>query len=365
MERESCRLAAQGFKPGACFVWCGDERLPACRATLRWEDGVPYRLIHAAHLSRPEHYFSIYQSGCNLSCLKCHSWEFTQYAQGIWMSPDDIAHLALRYSEKVTFREPRERATAFHALDICKGCGTCVKLEPAVGFEEGRRVTRLYLKESGIRSPFCPRVLDPKQIILSPQGFGPARNIIAFTGGDLGCQPEFYALSAERIKNLDKGLWVLFETNGYGLTPATLDLLRSAGVDSLWLDIKAYNKEVHRRLTGVDNDWILKLPEEILKRDFVLEVLSLYIPGWVEEDQIGKIAELLAKIDPEIPFTILAFFPQYKLSLVPPPNLDQMLAAYEKAREAGLRNVRLGNPSVFIKTAEDRERVKELAPEAI
>jgi hypothetical protein len=28
--------------------------------------------------------------------------------------------------------------------------------------------------------------------VLSPQGFGPARNIVAFTGGDVMCCPEFY-----------------------------------------------------------------------------------------------------------------------------------------------------------------------------
>ena len=65
----------------------------------------------------------------------------------------------------------------------------------------------------------------------------------------------------------------------------------------------------------------------ILKRGFVLEVLSLYIPGWVETDQIRKIALLLATVDKNIPFTILAFFPEYELRDV--PTLDQMLCAYE------------------------------------
>ncbi|RLI87278.1 MAG: hypothetical protein DRO98_04330 [Archaeoglobales archaeon] len=68
-----------------------------------------------------------------------------------------------------------------------------------------------------------------------PQGFGPARNIVAFTGGDLACHPEFYAKSTEKIKELDIDLCVLFETNGYGLTPKNLDLFKKAGIDSFWL----------------------------------------------------------------------------------------------------------------------------------
>jgi len=326
---------------------------------------MPYRLIKSAHLSRPEHYFSIYQSGCNFSCLKCHSWEFTQLAAGDWLSPRDIVALAEGYAAEVNYREPKERATAFHALDLCRGCGTCVRLRFLPIVVGGKETYKPVITPSGVRSPLCPGKLSPEQIVLSPQGWGPARNIIAFTGGDIMCQPEFYARSAEGIKNLDKGLWVLLETNGYGLTPQNLDLYKSAGVDAFWLDIKAYDAEVHRRLTGADNGWILRLPQEIVGRGFTLEVLSLYIPGWVETDQLKKIARLLAETDPDLPFTILAFFPQYKLKDVPPPNLEQMLAAYEAAREAGLKQVRLGNLGVFVRTQEDLERLLALAPGAV
>jgi pyruvate-formate lyase-activating enzyme len=206
--------------------------------------------------------------------------------------------------------------------------------------------------------------VEPEQILLSPQGFGPARNIIAFTGGDLACQPEFYARSAEKIKQLGKNLWVLLETNGYGLTPGNLDLFRNAGIDAFWLDIKAFDPQVHRRLTGADNDRVLRLPEEILQRGFTLEVLSLYIPGWVEEDQIAKIAALLSQLNRDIPFTILAFFPEYQLKNVPSPRLEQMLSAYQAARAAGLRNIRLGNVGVFARNEEDLHSLARSAPGA-
>jgi len=111
-------------------------------------------------------------------------------------------------------------------------------------------------------------VLSPGQILLSLQGFGPARNIVAFTGGDLTCRPQFYAEFARRIKAETK-LWVLIETNGWGLAPKNLDLLQEAGVGSFWLDIKAYDDEAHTWLTGCTNWWILGLPQEILQRGFV------------------------------------------------------------------------------------------------
>ncbi len=359
---KQCLLHEQGFQSGSCAIWYQGKERPACQVSLKLEGSIPYRLIEASHLSRPEHYFSIYQSGCNLNCKKCHSWEFTQHATGEWLSPDDITRLARDYADQVTYREPRERATSFHALELCRSCGACVQVTTLPMFQEGRLRKKLYLVPTENRGRFCPKQLEPSQIVLSSQGFGPARNIIAFTGGDLACQPEFYALCAEKIKALNVGLWVLFETNGYGLTPQNLERFMNAGIDAFWLDIKAYDEEVHRRLTGVTNEWVLNLPGEILKRGFVLEVLSLYIPGWVETDQIKEIADLLVAVDKNIPYTILAFFPEYQMKNVPPPTLEKMLSAYEAATAAGLKHVRLGNLGVFIKTEQDYEKLISAAP---
>jgi pyruvate-formate lyase-activating enzyme len=148
-------------------------------------------------------------------------------------------------------------------------------------------------------------------------------------------------------------MFVLFETNGYGLTPANLEAYESAGVDSFWLDIKAYDADVHKRLCGVSNARILELPAEILDRGFMLEVLSLYIPGWVEGDQLVKIAELLVEADPEIPFTLLAFFPEYKLIDNRPPTTMEMVRTYLALKDAGLKRIKIGNCGVFAHTRKD------------
>ena len=183
--------------------------------------------------------------------------------------------------------------------------------------------------------------------------WGPARNIISFTGGDLACQPEFYVEASKEIKSLDRNLWVIFETNGYGLSPKNLDLFRDAKIESFWLDIKSYDDNFNRNLTGASNKWVLKLPAEIVERCFVLEVSSVYIPSWVEIDQIGEIAELLAQIDSKIPYAIVEFFPEYKLKHAPYPNFQQMITSFEAAKDAGLKNVKLGNIGIFVKNMEE------------
>jgi pyruvate formate lyase activating enzyme len=258
-----------------------------------------------------------------------------------------MAAKAEEYSRIITCWEPRERATSFHGQELCKGCGTCVQLTA----DSQRK--NLVLTPTGKKSPLCPGKLEPHQMVLGPQGIGPVRNIVGFTGGDITCKPDFYIACTEKIKEKTSNLYVLLETNGYGLTPKNLDLLKTAGIDSFWLDIKAFKAEVHKKLTGVTNEGILKLPEEMIKRGFVLEVLTLFIPGWVEVEQIRNIAEIIAGVDKNIPFTILAFFPEYKLKNVPSPNFEQMMKAYDAVKAAGLEYIKLGNFGVFIKN--DRE----------
>jgi pyruvate formate lyase activating enzyme len=332
METTKCQLKKQGFAPGSCLVKVDGKRKLACQATLKHEKEVVYRLITSVHLSRPENYLSIYQSGCNFSCRKCHSWYFSKVQDGSWYTPEDILKKTMEYQELVNLEEPRERATAWHAQETCRCCGSCV--------------TR------GLRSSTCPGVLDPASILFSPQGFGPARNIVAFTGGDVTCCPEFYEECAHLIKAQTK-LWILIETNGYGLTPPNLDRLKVSGVDAFWLDIKAHDAEKHRWLTGCSNERILRLPGEILKRGFTLEVLSLYIPKLVESDELERIGRDLSDVDIAIPFTILAFFPEHQMKDHRSPNTKEMVAAYRKVKSTGLKNIRLGNLGVFARTDED------------
>jgi len=253
--------------------------------------------------------------------------------EGTWHSPQHILNHSIAYEKIVNLWEPREKATSWHAHDSCRCCGSCI------------------LKRQ--RPESCPKVLPPECIVLSPQGFGPARNIVAFTGGDVTCCPEFYGECARFIKSQTK-LWLLIETNGYGLTLQNLDYLRESGVDAFWLDIKAFDTEKHKWLTGCSNEHILKLPEEMIKRDFVLEVLSLYIPNLVETDELVRIAQLLYGLNPEIPFTILAFFPEHQMKDFRSPTVEEIVDAYQEVKSVGLKKIRLGNVGVFADTEKDQ-----------
>ena len=337
-----CLLVEQGVPRGSCLTHTIDEKMkPACEVTLRTKEGVYERLIKSIHLSRPEDYLSVYQSGCNHNCLKCHSSDFSKNVNGEWISIDMLAIIASDYCRSITVEEPRSRATMWHAEDLCLHCGSCI----------------LY----GMRSERCPRKLSLSQIVLSPQGFGPARNILAFTGGDLTCNPQYYALAAERIKEVtNEKLWVLIETNGYALTKKNLEILRDGGVDSFWLDIKAYDEASYRKLCGTSNSTVLDCLSLMVDLDFTVEVLTLFIPGIVETDQHRQIARLIANVDSSIPTTLLAFFPSYQLKDHHSATFNEIMTSHQALKDEGLENLRLGNIGVFAKTDEQVRIVQSL-----
>lgn len=328
-------MISLGYEMGSCVVAFRGQRGRACIYTLK-KNGEYYRRIVSMHLSRPEDYFSIYQSGCNHSCLKCHSWEFSQFVSGRWRSISEITENVYEYSKDITVWEPRERATMWHASTLCNHCGRCVI--------------------EGKKGKLCPGILSPDKIRISPQGFGPSRNIAAFTGGDILCRADFYAEASEKIKDKCDRMWVLIETNGYGAVKENLKILREK-IDSFWLDIKAYSEDVYRRLCGTSNRYVLRAPAIMHSMDFIVEVLTLYIPGLVEIEEIKNIASMIYSIDDDIPMTLLAFFPNYKMSNFREPSVEEMIEAFRVIKGVGLKNVRLGNIGVFIKNEEDLEKL--------
>ena len=60
-------------------------------------------------------------------------------------------------------------------------------------------------------------------------------------------------------------------------------------------------------------------------------------------------------MDRSIPFTILAFFPEYRMKEFARPAVWEMIEAYNRVKATGLENIRLGNVGVFAPTKVDQE----------
>jgi pyruvate formate lyase activating enzyme len=63
----------------------------------------------------------------------------------------------------------------------------------------------------------------------------------------------------------------------------------------------------------------------------------------VDAREVGSIARFVASLDPDIPYSLLAFYPQFFMADLPPTSRRQAAECWQAAKEAGLRNVRIGN----------------------
>lgn len=114
-------------------------------------------------------------------------------------------------------------------------------------------------------------------------------------------------------------------------------------------DLKAWNESVHYALCGVTNKKTLEnfrvLSQLVSRRPEppLLIASTLLVPGYVDEKEVEGIASYLAELNPEIPYSLLAFYPHFHLQDLPTTSRGHALRCKEVAENVGLKRVHLGN----------------------
>ena len=178
---------------------------------------------------------------------------------------------------------------------------------------------------------------------------------VCFFGGSP--EPQFiFALEvSKRITDLSKEekriARICWEWNGFGnqkyIERAAQFSLQSGG--NMKFDLKAWSPQIHKALTGVDNKKVLENFEYVAKNFFekrlnlpVLNATTLLVPGYIDEYEVGKIASFIAEINPEIPYSLLGFYPHFEFSDLPLTTLERADACFDVASDY-LNNVNIGN----------------------
>lgn len=119
------------------------------------------------------------------------------------------------------------------------------------------------------------------------------------------------------------------------------------GVDAASVSIKAYTDSIHVDYTGKSNHSILKNFVEAYERGVKLKASSVFIPNYIDVDEIEKVACFIASIDHSIPYHIIGFIP---FGNVPwrAPKLSEMLRAVKVAKKY-LKNVTWSLPNSTLK----------------
>lgn len=180
---------------------------------------------------------------------------------------------------------------------------------------------------------------------------------ICYFGGDPTPQV-LHALKTSRLalkEKKDQILRICWETNGAVQSPFLLEMadlsLRSGGC--IKCDLKASSETIHYALCGVSNqktfenfrslaNWAERRPEPPF-----LIASTLLVPGYVDEMEVEGIASLISELNPDIPYSLLAFYPQFFLHDLPTTSRTHAFRCLEVARGAGLRRVHVGNPHLL------------------
>lgn len=229
----------------------------------------------------------------------------------------------------------------------CIGCGACCKICPehaivttGTGFYTDRKKCR----QCGNCTEICyaeARSLVGKQISAEELFkeiekdavfYGSSHGGITVSGGEPLLQPEFlhefFCLCKQH------GIATAIETCGYAKYDR-FSILKD-DLDLMYIDIKHFNAERHRELTGVDNGLILENIEKMDLWDVPMIIRTPIIPGINDEpENIMKIAEFCRELNNVEQYELLAYHKlgigkykslgkPYELEDVEPPSREEM-----------------------------------------
>jgi pyruvate formate lyase activating enzyme len=172
---------------------------------------------------------------------------------------------------------------------------------------------------------------------------------VCYFGGDPASQMPHALASAHALAA--RGVLICWETAGTS-HPNLLDRAVRLSLESggcIKFDLKAYTEPLHVALTGWSNRRTLanftQAAGHIDERpDPPLVIAStLLVPGYVDAEEVGRIARFIARHHRDIPYSLLGFAPNYLMPDLPTTSVHHAEAARQAALDAGLRRVRIGN----------------------
>jgi len=141
-----------------------------------------------------------------------------------------------------------------------------------------------------------------------------------------------------------RGLRCAYISNGNG-TPQVLDYIRPY-VDAYKVDLKTFSDKNYRQLGGVLEN-VTSTIKMLKERNFWVEIVTLVVPDFSDDaDDLKRMADFLASVDPLMPWHMTAFHPDYKFDRqngFRSTTTDDLLKVVEIAQAAGLKYIYPGN----------------------
>ncbi|MDI6839241.1 MAG: radical SAM protein [bacterium] len=188
--------------------------------------------------------------------------------------------------------------------------------------------------------------IKPEQLA---SNIDPETYCICYFGGDPTPQIQHVVKTSELA--LKKGIRICLETNG-SLNPKLLSKIAKISFESggcIKFDLKAFDERLNFALCGVTNKQtftnfanLASLTYDKPTTPFLI-ASTLLVPGYVDTQEVSNIAQFIASLNPDIPYSLLAFSPCFLMSDLPRTSRAHAEAALKIAKKVGLKRVHIGN----------------------
>jgi pyruvate formate lyase activating enzyme len=197
-----------------------------------------------------------------------------------------------------------------------------VEKKPLYHFFPGHNILSIGSFGCNMRCDFCqnfhisqkvPESLVPEVTInkIIKDALSTEKNIgIAFTYNEPIIWFEYMRDVAEIAKK--EGLYTVMVSNGFVNSEPLKEIIEF--IDAFNIDLKAFNNDFYRRLTGAELEPVKKSLKQIAGSGKHLEITTLIIPGQNDSEKEMKLQSewIAGELGKDIPFHLSKYFPTYK-----------------------------------------------------
>ncbi len=144
-----------------------------------------------------------------------------------------------------------------------------------------------------------------------------------------------------------EGLHTAYVSNG-NITDDLLDEIGSY-LDYYKIDLKTFDDTKYRKL-GTRLERVLHGIEILVEKGIWVELVTLIVPGYNDSmEELRAMARFISDLDPNIPWHVTAFHPDYKALDYQRATANQLIRIAEMGKEEGLTFVYAGNLPGMVK----------------
>ena len=150
-----------------------------------------------------------------------------------------------------------------------------------------------------------------------------------------------YAYDTARLAK-EADLANVFVTNGF-MTPDALKVI-DPYLDACNVDLKSFDERFYKEECQAHLQPVLDSIRLMKKLGVWVEITTLIIPAQNDSAQeLTEIARFISDLDPEIPWHISRFHPDYNYTDTPATPIETLRKAYSIGKKEGLRYIYIGN----------------------